>query len=348
MPVPVFATAYRARTPKTMRVSIKTLAEKANLSPSTVSRALRDDPRIRPETRQRVQTLAKELGYVPSQVARSLVLRRTQTLGVVTTSVADPYVAQVLTGLEAVAEAAGYTLLLATSNAQAERELQAIESLRQRQVDGLILISSRAGNLLDQVLPELEMPVVLVNNRNGWGDHVHSVYADTAAGAELAAAHLLELGHRTIAYVGGPPGYSARERREGFLRALQAQGLRVDHRLLLPGMGEAEDGRRALPWLLDLGATAVVCYNDLTALGVLAAAAEAGVAVPQQLSVVGIDNLPFGNLSVPRLTTVDQGVNELGRQAARLILDALNGREVADVVLQPRLVVRESTGPAPA
>ncbi len=332
----------------TTRVSIKTLAEKAQVSPSTVSRALRDDPRVRAETRRRVQALAKELGYVPSQVARSLVLRRTQTLGVVVTSVADPYVAQVLAGLEETAEAAGYTLLLVTSNAQAERELQAIESLRQRQVDGLVLISSRAGELLDQLLPELDVPVVLVNNREHQGANVHTVYSDTAAGARLATDHLLELGHRRIAYVGGPPGYSAGERRAGFLRALRAAEIQVDHRLLLPGMGEPDDGRRALSWVLDLGATAVVCYNDLTALGMLAAAAETGVAVPDQLSVVGIDNLPFGNLSVPRLTTVDQEMAELGRRAGRLLLDVLAGHAGEDVVLQSRLIVRESTGPAPA
>ncbi|OUC08994.1 hypothetical protein RY27_05655, partial [Litorilinea aerophila] len=187
-----------------MTVSIRTIAEKAQVSPSTVSRALRDDPRISAETRALVQTLARELGYVPSQVARSLVLRRTHTLGVVATTVADPYVSQVTAGIEQAAAAAGYTVLLATSNGSAEQELRAIDTLRQRQVDALLVVSSRAGELYASLLPNLEQPLVTINSPRIDG-HNYSVRTDTAQGSWLATQHLLELGHHRIAFIGGPP-----------------------------------------------------------------------------------------------------------------------------------------------
>ncbi len=328
-----------------MTVSIKTIAEKAGFSPSTVSRALHNDPRISPETTAVVQALAKELGYTPSLVARSLVTQRSHTVGVVVTTVADPYVGQVMAGVESAANAERYTLILATSTGVAERELQAIEMLRQHRVDALLVVSSRASDLYHSLLHDLEQPLVLINSQ-GLDPRIISVRSDTAQGALLATNHLLELGHQRIAFIGGPAAsHSSVQRRTGYLAALQAAGVRADHRLLLPGAGEAADGRRALHWLLDLGATGVVCYNDLTALGLLAAAAGADIDVPATLSVVGIDNVPLGALAYPPLTTVDQRVTELGRQAFKAALASVSGEPVEDVVLDSRLVVRESTGP---
>ena len=331
-----------------MPVSIKDIAEKAGVSASTVSRALRGDPRISPETIRTVQSLAQKLGYTPSQVARSLVLRRTRTVGVVVTTVADPYVSQVMAGAETVAHAEGYTILLATSGGAPERELQSVETLRQRRVDALLVVSSRAGDLYPALLPELQEPLVMINAQVA-GPHTVSVRSDTELGARIATQHLLELGHRRVAFIGGPAAsHSSAQRRAGYLSALQSSGLRPDHRLLLPGAGEAADGRRALPWLVDLGATGVVCYNDLTALGVLAAANQAGIAVPKALSVVGIDNMPSSALSYPPLTTVDQQVAELGRQAMKCALAAITRETpIKDKVLESRLIVRGSTGPAP-
>jgi DNA-binding LacI/PurR family transcriptional regulator len=328
-----------------LTVSIKTIAERAGVSASTVSRALRADPRISPETTRIVQSLAKELGYSPSLVARSLVLQHTQTIGVVVTTVADPYVGQVMAGVETAANAERYTLILATSGGVAEKELQAIEILRRHRVDALLVVSSRAVDLYDSLLQDLEQPLVVINSQGPAG-RVFSVRTDTAQGAALATRHLLEQGHRRIAFIGGPAaGHSSAQRRSGYLQALNSGGVRLDHRLLLPGAGEAADGRRALSWLLDLEATAVVCYNDLTALGLLAAAAAAGVPVPGRLSLVGIDNVPLGALSYPPLTTVDQRAAELGRQGLGAALAALAGDLVEDIVLESRLVIRESTGP---
>lgn len=327
-----------------VQVSIKTIAERASVSPSTVSRALRNDPRISQETLIVVQTLAREMGYVPSQIARSLVLQRTFTLGVVVTTLADPYVGQVMAGLEAAAVAQSYSLLLVTSNGFPEQEVRAIETLRQHRVDAFLVVSSRAGDLYASLLRQMEQPLVLINSRRR-EEGSYAVGTDTAQGAQLATQHLLSLGHRRIAFVGGPPGgHSSAQRRSGYLSALAQAGLEVDHRLLLPGSGEAADGQRALPWLLDLEATGVVCYNDLTALGLLAAADAADIPVPQELSVVGMDNLPFGQLSSPRLTTVDQRAGELGRHAIQLAVAAMDDPGVADIVLESRLVVRASTG----
>ncbi len=332
-----------------MPVSLKDLAARTGVSVSTASRALANHPRISAATRARVQRAAAELGYTPSAIARSLVKQETRTLGVVTTDVSDPYAAEVVKAVEDAAGAAGYQLLLATSHGQPQREIAAVQMLRERRVDGIIVISSRGGRLYEPLMPLLEVPLVMVNSRRP-GSPAHSVLGDSRQGARLATEHLLALGHRRIAFVGGPrQGQSAWRRLRGYVEALHAAGLRPNPALVLPGEGHTEDGRRAVRRLLaaEMPATALLCYNDLTAFGVLAEAWAAGVGVPDDLSVVGFDSLPFSELTTPPLTTVEQPRRALGERAVELVLRQRRGEPVEDVVLACTLRERASCAPPP-
>lgn len=330
-------------------VSIIDIARIAQVSPSTVSRALQDNPRISPERRAEIQALAERLGYRPSQVARSLVTGRTHTLGVVASDVTDPFVAEVLKGVEAAAREAGYGILIAMSNRNPAEEIEAAEVLLDHEVDGLIVISSRAPDRYARMArgDGERVPLVLLNNEQP-GPSIYSVRMDNEAGAREAVTYLHALGHRRIGFVAGPEGgRSSRERLSGYRLGMQACGLEVADELIQQGAGLPEDGRAAVVAFLRLDPppTAVLCYNDLSAIGVLAGAVRAGVRVPCDLSVVGYDNIPLSAYAVPPLTTVEQPKAAMGRAAIEVCLRALAGESMTDRVLGGQLVLRESTGP---
>lgn len=327
-----------------MTVSLKDVAQKAGVSVATASRALADHPRISEATKERVRRAARELGYTPSAIARSLVKRETRTLGVVTTTVTDPYAAQVVRAVEDAAEAAGYTLLLVASHGVPRREVAGIRMLQERRVDGIIVISSRGSHLYDGLLGTLDVPVVLINSVLPHPT-ARSVRADNRQGMRLATEYLIDLGYRRVAYIGGPrQGHSAQERWQGYLDALTEAGLTPDLDLVFPGEGRAEDGRRALRamWERSPRPDAVVCYNDLTAMGVLAEAWRNEIRVPDDLAVIGFDNLPFSELTAPPLTTVTQPTEEMGHAAVALALHMRKGEAVDDVMYECILVERES------
>lgn len=328
------------------QVSIIDLARIAQVSPSTVSRALQDNPRISPERRAEIQALAERLGYRPSQVARGLVTGRTHTLGVVASDVTDPFVAEVLKGVEAGAREAGYGVLIAMSNRNPAEEIEAAEVLLDHQVDGLIVISSRAPDRYTRVEAR-DVPIVLLNNEQP-GPNIYSVRMDNEAGAREAVTYLHALGHRRIAFVAGPEGgRSSRERLSGYRQGIAGCGLAAADELIQQGAGLPEDGRAALDAFLRLEnpPTAALCYNDLSAIGLLAAAAKAGTRVPDELSVVGYDNIPLSAYAVPPLTTVEQPKAAMGRAAIEVCLAALSGEAMGDRVLSGHLVLRESAGP---
>jgi DNA-binding LacI/PurR family transcriptional regulator len=329
------------------RPSIKDIARLAGVSPSTVSRALAGSERISAATRQRVQTIAKELGYTPSQAARSLVTGASQSIAIVAPSLADPFLAAVLAGIERESLAAGYHLVVASTAGDAGREIEGVRMVLGQQPDGLIVLSSRAGKAYQQVLPGLDIPVAFVNSDQP-GEQVFSIATDNEHGGWLATRHLLDLGHHRIAYLGGPPqGRSQQARAAGYRRALHEARLSFDLGQVLPGDGSIAAGRRALAEIAaqppSQRPTAVFCYNDLSALGLLAEAHRLGLRLPEQLSVVGFDNVPYAELSLPSLTTIDQRKEELGRLAVSTLLAARRGEPVADIRLRGELILRGST-----
>ena len=335
-----------------MRVSIKDIAKAAGVSHSTVSRALSDSPLIKAETKARIQRLAQEMGYSPDAIARSLVTQRTHTVGVVVTTITDPFVAEVVQGIEDTAQQNDYSVILASSASEPDRELAAVEMLRAKRVDSVIVTSSRVGALYLEHLERFGVPVVLVNNHNKQsGRYTFSVSVDNQHGGHLATAHLIQRGHRSIGYVSGPADHSDdAERLAGYRQALDESGITFDPALVVPGNGRLDGGERALRTLPGLAEppTAVFCYNDMTAIGLISAARQTGLSVPEDLAVVGFDDIPLAAHVHPSLTTVAQPQRDMGRQAMNMALALMTADDssipFSDIVVKGKLVVRESSG----
>jgi len=335
-----------------MRVSIKDIARAGNVSHSTVSRALSDSPLISADTKERIQRLAQEMGYTPDAIARSLVTQQTHTVGVVVTTITDPWVAEVVQGIEDAAHENDYSVILASSASEPEREMAAVDMLRSKRVDGLIVTSSRVGALYLEHLERIGVPVVLVNNHNEQsGRYTFSISVDNRDGGHLATAHLAELGHRRIAYVRGPADHSDdADRFSGYRLALADSGIPFDPDLIVAGNGRLDGGEQALHALAGANAlpSAVFCYNDMTAIGLLSAARNEGISIPGDLAVVGFDDIPLASHIQPPLTTVAQPKRDMGRQAMSMALALMRAEPSTepfeDISVKGQLIVRKSSG----
>ncbi len=328
-----------------MPVTIKDIARAAGVSHSTVSRALRDSPLISAGAKERIRHLAEAMGYTPNAIGRGLVTRRSGTIGLVVTTIADPFIAAVVQGIEETALGCGYNTILCNSNSEPERELKTVRALREKRVDAIIVTSSRLGSLYLGHLREVGVPIVLINNQRG-GDYTHSVLIDDRLGGELAGRYLASLGHREIAYIAGPPwAWASGLRLAGCRKALAERGIALGPERVLAGNGRADGGVEAARALLNRrsGVSALFCYNDMTAVGVLAALQRAGCRVPEDISVIGYDDVPIAEYLQPPLTTIAQPKYALGQRAMEMALALIPDEPgVRDVVLEPKLVERES------
>ncbi len=328
--------------------SIKDIARKANVSFSTVSRALQNSPLISRRTAEKIQRIARESGYRASAVARGLVTQRTKTIGVVVTSIADPFVSEVVDGIEECCNQHGYSVFLANSNADPDRERKVVQSFSERRVDGIVVTSSRVGALYIPLLSEMRVPIVLVNNQHP-GEFVHSVMIENVQGSRDVTDHLIELGHRRIAYIGDRFGHqSDTERFSGYRKALDSATLQFFPELVFQGDGKPEAAIVATESLLLLEnrPTAIFCYNDMTALGTLRCLHAHGVRVPDDISMVGFDDLFIASYTDPPLTTVRQPRRRMGVLAMQSLLQLTNGENPSHVITVPaELVIRESSAP---
>lgn len=283
------------------------------------------------------------MGYAPSAIARAMSTRRTRTVGLVVTTIADPFVAEVVRGVEETALDRGYNVILCDSTGDPNREIAAVRTLREKWVDAVIVTSSWVGDFYAQ-LAEIRVPVVLINNQQA-GEYSFSVRNDDLHGGHLAGRYLLQIGHRHIAYVTGPTqATSSRLRLEGCQDVLHQAGIGIPREWIVQGDGRPGSGEAAVALLLEQGRrpTAIFCYNDMTAMGVLRAAKERGLCVPRDISILGYDDIAAAPYLDPPLTTVAQAKYVLGRMAMEMALDLIQGQPVADILLQPELTVRES------
>ncbi|ACY17031.1 LacI family DNA-binding transcriptional regulator [Haliangium ochraceum] len=345
-----------------MSVSIKDIARAAGVSHSTVSRALRDSPLIRLETRERVQRIAREMGYTPNAVAQGLRSQRTDTIGLVIASIADPYYAKLVRGAESVAEEQGLSVLISSSYGEPERERRAIETSLRRRVDGLLVASSRPGSALEGQLAQRAGAVVAVNPETpALAARLCSVAVDNQDGARQIVAHAIELGHRRIGYLGvSDRALTDAQRERGWRAALAAAGIEPEPAWLARsevsdtgtedslGRADVVSAEALAPRLLAAGMTALCCYNDMMATGALLACRRQGVRVPEDCSVLGFDDIDLARYVSPPLTTVRQDIGELGRVAMRAVLARMAGQPVEDQLLATALVTRASSAPPPS
>jgi LacI family transcriptional regulator/LacI family repressor for deo operon, udp, cdd, tsx, nupC, and nupG len=247
--------------------------------------------------------------------------------------------------VERVAQKAGYSIFLSTSHNNPEQEVAVVETFQRRRVDAIIVTSSRVGSLYSSQLDQIQVPIVLINNQEE-GEYLHSVAVDDLQGARLAVEHLLALGHRRIGYIGAGDRPKSNSRRSaGYRTALAQAGLPFEPKLVFNSAsdGDFERGQSGLASLLASGATAIFCYNDMTALGLLLACHEQRRAIPRELSLVGFDDIEPALYTTPALTTVRQPRLKLGQLAMKMALALLDDQPVQDQLLPCELVVRQST-----
>lgn len=335
-----------ARSQPSRRATIKSIARQAGVSLTTVSRALNDKVDIRPETKARILAIAEDMGYSPSSIARSLVTQRSYTIGLAVRTIADMWVVQIVPAIEEELRHAGYGVFLSMHYADAEQERRVLDTFRNRQVDGVIVVSSTLGDDHTALHERFSISTVLISPLKATS-HRYVVCTDEGRAVQAATEFLIRLGHRRIGHIGVPtwalPGW---DRREGYKRALEAVGLIPDPALIFVGDAHEEGGREGLLKLMSLSnpPTAVVCFNDLTAMGALLGARQLGLDVPDDLSLVGFDDIPLTRFVEPALSTIRQDTHALGHRAAQMLLDLIAGGEPdAPVVLDTVFVDRGST-----
>jgi DNA-binding LacI/PurR family transcriptional regulator len=267
---------------------------------------------------------------------------------VVVTSIADPFVSEVVNGIEECCNDHGYSVFLANSNADPDRERKVVHSFAERRVDGIVVTSSRVGALYIPLLSEMKVPIVLVNNQHP-GEFVHSVMIENVKASVEATNHLIQFGHRRIAYLGDRLGHqSDTERFAGYRQALERAGLPFLPEYVVHGDGKSEEGMVATETLLRLPKppTAIFCYNDMTALGALRRLHINGLGVPEDISIAGFDDLSIASYTQPPLTTVRQPRRRMGMLAMESLLKLMSGQDSAQAItVQAELIVRESTAP---
>jgi LacI family transcriptional regulator, galactose operon repressor len=327
--------------------TIKQIADATGVHPSTVSRAL--DPKKRhlvaDDVAKRIAAQAEALGYQPNRLAANLRLGRSDLVGVLLPDIANPVFAPILGGITEILSAEGYAPIVADAGNAPSQQISFVERLLSQRVDGLILATVSQDDELVGFCIQRGLPVILVN-RSEARDRVSSVVSDDDMGMRLAVDHLVGLGHRRIAHVAGPLSTSTgRLRRDGFERAMSRHGLRGMVREAASYTREA--GVQAAAHLLDAprDITAVAAANDLLALGVLDALKERGLRCPEDISLVGHNDMPLTDVVSPPLTTVRIEHRKMGRIAAQMLAEKIRSgsAEIRHVVLRPELVVRGST-----
>ena len=337
-----------------MPVTLKDIAEELNISTNAVSRALRNMPDIGPETTKKVYETAQRLGYRKNIAASYLKTARSMTLGIIVPDVCNPVFSYMYKGIEKICSKMGYSLMLSNSSENAEKEHARIDSMIAHGVDGVFVVPSIKSEYFKQ-LDAAKIPYVILQRRSGERQE-NFVQSDDYEGGYLAAKHLYELGHRTFLLVFAATAVSsARDRYNGFSSYLKEQGISDSAICLLECDGSRESGYEVMrEWLEKqpdtqaLGADAVFCFSDYVACGVYSALSEYGLSIPDDISVMGYDNNEYSEMISPNLTTIDILPYDIGKHAARLMLDILQSEQPktavnpTKVILSPRLVARNS------
>lgn len=327
-----------------------------------MSRVINNTAPVKKSTRDRVMELITKHQFQPNALARSLFKKETGMIGVILPDITNPFFPEVLSGLDREARSKGYTFFLcdtvSTNGDSAEqyvRESQYLNILMEKQVDGIVMIGGRINltrpskELVSEVVEASKRVPLLLINGNLPGKGLNRIYADEREGAQLATQHLIDLGHRDIAFVGGYSNMSnTSDRIQGFMKTMESNGLSIREEWIRNGGFSVDSGKVSLNELLTFAdrPTAIFCANDLVAIGVMKAAHKAGLSVPHDLSLIGFDDIPYASNSIPELTTISLKCYEVGRSAAELLHQMITKKKVSkSTKLRPELIVRESTAP---
>ncbi len=329
--------------------TIKVIAQEAGVSKATVSLALNDKPGVAPHIRQRILEIAKRLNYQPNASARGLALQKTQTLGVIVPDISGPFYAELVRGVGEESRAHDYYLTLCTTIGRPSRERMYFQLLGEQRVDGIIVVSPRNDEALICQIHAEGFPLVVVDRDIQASDKIVEVIVDNFHGALAGVEHLIGLGHRRIGFINGPPEIQAtQDRLRGYQLALREHRITPEDRWICVGDFRKEGGYRCMQELLSIKPPleAIFAANDLMAIGAIKAIREAGKRVPDDIAIVGFDDIPLAAHFDPSLTTVRQPVARMGAVACRLLLQEINGEEILEckAILQTELIVRASSG----
>jgi LacI family repressor for deo operon, udp, cdd, tsx, nupC, and nupG len=331
--------------------TMKDVALKAKVSTATVSRALMNPDKVSHSTRSRVEQAALEVGYLPQPLGRNVKRNETSTILVIVPDICDPFFSEIIRGIEVTAAKHGYLVLIGDCAHQNQQEKTFINLIIARQIDGMVLLSSRLP-FDASVEEQRNLPPMVMSNEFAPGLQLPTVHIDNLTAAFNAMNYLLELGHRRIGCIAGPEEMPlCHYRLQGYVQALRRSGFSVDPHYIARGDFTFEAGGNALMQLLELPQppTAIFCHSDVMALGALSCAKRQGLKVPDDLSIVGFDNIALAEFCDPPLTTVAQPRFEIGREAMLLLLDQMRGQNVTggSRLMECELIVRGSTRALP-
>lgn len=335
------------------QITIYDIAQEANVSVATVSRVINNTAPVRQSTRTKIMDLIRKYQFQPNALARSLTKKETGTIGIIVPNITNPFFPEVFAGIELEARDKGYTFLLCDSLGNYERESQYMNILREKQVDGIIFLGGRINLvecnpvLIEEVVDTANrVPLVLVNG-NLTGSHLHRVITDEVMGAEMATQHLIDLGHKDIAFIGGNDSMSTTAQKvRAFRKVMRANGYEVRKEWVLHADFTIEAGKLLMNQILELPnrPTAVFCVNDFTAVGAVKSATKAGVRIPQDMSIMGFDDIPLATAINPELSTIMQKTELLGRTSVQILHKLITKQKVKKLtVIEPEIIVREST-----
>jgi LacI family transcriptional regulator len=331
--------------------SIKEVASHAGVSTATVSHVINNTRFVSDDVRARVLAAIEECRYYPNADARSLASGRSRMIGLVISDIANPFFPELVKAIETAAFEQGYDIVLSNTNYDAERTSHYVRRFIERKVAGVAVMTSEMDKELIEELAQREVPAVFLDV-GAPGIHMNNLRVDYDEGIEQAITHLVALGHRRIAYIGGPQKMrSARRRLEAFQR-IMAQQVAGEPEMIFQGNFKIEGGRRAANEILNVHRddlpTAVMTANDLTAIGAISEFESAGVQIPRDISIVGFDDIAFAGITKPMLTTVHVPLNELGRRAIEVLTSSLEDmqKQGVEIRIPTKLVIRDSTAPA--
>jgi LacI family transcriptional regulator len=335
------------------KFTIKDIARMANVSHTTVSRALNDKSRIKNETKEKILAIARELNYQPNFIARSLVIKKTKTLGLVITNIANPFYIELAQGIEATVRGLGYNIIFCSTHSDLSAEKHYIDMLRSKGVDGIIFTSAHMGDPNIIGLAEEGFPIILVNRRTYHPmvrEKVDYVGVDNILGGFLAVEHLIKLGHKRIGIIGGSSESSVGfERLEGGRKALAAYGLEMKTDYFLEGDFLKGSGYQGGKKFLEMSEppTGIFATNDYMALGTYQAIVEEDVKVPEEIALIGFNDIEFTSMKGIELTTIGQKKYEMGTLAVKTLVERIEGGKVGppkEIILEPELIIRKTCG----
>ncbi len=329
--------------------TIHDVAKKAGVGSITVSRVINRSGYVSKTTREKVEKAIEELGYVPNTVARSLRVKRTNTIALIMTDITNPFFTTLARGVEDTANEAGYTVIFCNTDESQAKEEKYIQILLQKQVDGFLFVPTHNDLKMVEEIQRFGTPVVVIDRRIS-GMNVDIVRCDSEEAAFRLTRYLLSLGHRRIAILSGQQGVTtADDRVSGFSRAMNEVTIDSGDALILRGRFTQESGYQMVMQLLDFPnrPTALVAANNFITIGAMKALQEMGINVPEEMAITGFDDLPPALLTFPYFTVISQPANEMGRKATELLLKRLaNQTEMAyeEIVLPTELIIRKSSG----